>query len=450
MASSDDEKTEVDVVEYMRGPVKLMERAQSKAQNDYASEPYPASACVIDFNRCALIFDDISSLLHGLQLFVNKVKQRQSGNIIAIARDKNGFIEYVKEAQYADIKLNVVIKGQHNSIIGEVQFLLRVMKEFKATAHNLYAIQRREEAIKTSVKATLPILLDQQKEIFSIACIGNVKKMCNLMITQNLGVSDLLFTDKVSTHTIFNRICKLGHYKILLFLESMMDQNEFIDHLFMPNNYFNHKPIEQAVKSSNALVSKHLFAKEAIKDRFRDNDPMIHRLLIFLFAHGMDHQLGLDVLSALDITKEKVVQMINYKCPAEVGDKRYYKMNILTAIAWVGTIDHLRRFIDFIGQQVFIDNMFKVDQYNRDVMRWAIFTKKLNVIEYILSIKVVAQKYLTDDDALHYLCASFNESVGNKEAVQCVVDKLGLTTAKLEELNKVRKTEIEKILPFTK
>merc|ERR1712228_754043 len=121
---------------------------------------------------------DISSLLRGLKLFVNKVKYYQSGNIIGIARDKNGFIEYVKEAQYADIKLNVIIKGKHNSIIGEVQFLLRAMKEYKDMAHNLYAIQRKEDAIKTSVSATLPVLLNQQKEIVEVGCSGNVKKMC--------------------------------------------------------------------------------------------------------------------------------------------------------------------------------------------------------------------------------------------------------------------------------
>merc|ERR1712228_691175 len=136
------------------------ERARAKAQNDYAMEPYPASACVIDFNRCALIFDDISSLLSGLKLIMNKVKNNQSGNIIAIARDKNGFIEYIKEAQYADIKLNVIIKGKHNNIIGEVQFLLRAMKEYKDMAHNLYAIQRKEDGIRSSISATLPIMLD--------------------------------------------------------------------------------------------------------------------------------------------------------------------------------------------------------------------------------------------------------------------------------------------------
>merc|ERR1712228_5715 len=224
------------LVEYTRGPIKLMDRVRSKAQNDYAKEPYPASACVIDFNRCALIFDDISSLLRGLKLFVNKVKYYQSGNIIGIARDKNGFIEYLEEAQYADIKLNVVIKGKHNSIIGEVQFLLRAMKEYKEVAHNLYAIQRKEDAIKSSVSATLPILLNQQKDIMTVACSGDVKKICSLMITQNKGIKDVMFVDKKSGANIFHSICKLGHLKLLLFLESTMDNKEFIDHIFLCNN----------------------------------------------------------------------------------------------------------------------------------------------------------------------------------------------------------------------
>merc|ERR1712228_645921 len=144
----------------MRGPVKLMERAKAKAQN-----------------------------------------------------------EYVKEAQYADIKLNVVIKGKHNNIIGEVQFLLRAMREYKDMAHNLYAIQRKEEAFKSSVSATLPILLNQQKEIMEVACRGNVKKILSLMIVQNKGIKDVMFVDKQSGNTILTKVCYLGHLKLFLFLE---------------------------------------------------------------------------------------------------------------------------------------------------------------------------------------------------------------------------------------
>merc|ERR1712228_934626 len=149
-------------------------------------------------------------------------------------------------------------KGKHNSIIGEVQFLLRAMKEYKEVAHNLYAIQRKEENFKSSVSATLPILLNQQKEIVEIACSGNVKKMCSLMIAQNKSIKDVMFVDKESGNTVLNSICELGHLELLKFLESMMDKTEFIDRIFLCNNEHDNKPIEFAVSNSNALVVKHL------------------------------------------------------------------------------------------------------------------------------------------------------------------------------------------------
>ena len=168
-------------LKYARGPVKLIQRARAKAQNDYIDEEYPASACVLDFNRCCLSFNDISTLLRAIDLFVNKVNYYQSGHIIGIVRDKNSFIKYAREgAQYADIKLNVLIKGKHNNIIGEVQFLLNAMKKYKDKQHNLYAIQRKEEAITNSVSKILPLLLDTKTRLFSNAINGDVKELCKV------------------------------------------------------------------------------------------------------------------------------------------------------------------------------------------------------------------------------------------------------------------------------
>merc|ERR1712228_492714 len=153
--------------------------------------------------------------------------------------------------QYADIKLNVVIKRKHNSIIGEVQFLLRAMKEYKAVAHNLYAIQRKEEAITSSVSATLPILLNQTKEIKGIACSGSVKKMCSLMITQNLS------TKQVADNGTFLKVCSLGHLQLLKFLESLMSRKDFVEQMFVSNGS-DSKPIEIAVMKSHSLLVKYL------------------------------------------------------------------------------------------------------------------------------------------------------------------------------------------------
>merc|ERR1712062_238733 len=123
------------------------------------------------------------------------------------------------------------------------------MKEYKDKAHNLYAIQRKEEAFKTSVCATLPILLNQQKEIFGVACRGNEKKLCSLMISQNLSIKKLLFVDQASGNTIFHRICTLGHLKLLLFLESMMSRKEFVETMFLSNSG-DQKCIEYAARYS--------------------------------------------------------------------------------------------------------------------------------------------------------------------------------------------------------
>ena len=451
--SVDDEKVESGLVQYMRGPIKLMDRARSKAQNDYAKEPYPASACVIDFNRCALIFDDISSLLRGLKLFVNKVKYYQSGNIIGIARDKNGFIEYVKEAQYADIKLNVIIKGKHNSIIGEVQFLLRAMKEYKDMAHNLYSIQRKEEAIKSSISATLPILLNQQKEIMEVACRGNVKKIYSLMITQNKEINDLMFVDKKSGNTILHNVCYLGHLKLFLFLESMMDDKEFIDHLFLGCNDNNMSPIDYAVKKSHASIVKYLFDKKEVQDRYKvkkNNDVMIFKLLIILFSMNSSPHITEYVLSALNISKERVIGMLSFTCPQTDGIGRYHQFKIMTSIIWDASFDHLQHFIDFVGEQAFVDNVFNRDKFGYDVAHWAFLRKKMNVIELLLSIDQIKKEYMSDNDLLHYLCGTLNKYIANKEAVKYVVDALGLTEAKLSELNEFRAIDITKILPFTK
>ena len=78
-------------------PAKLIKRARDKAINDYVDENYPTIACVLDFNRSDLIFNDISPLLIAIKLFVNKVHYYQSGHIIYIVCDKNGFMEYVRD-----------------------------------------------------------------------------------------------------------------------------------------------------------------------------------------------------------------------------------------------------------------------------------------------------------------------------------------------------------------
>ena len=446
----DDEKAEDGIVEYMRGPVKLIERARAKAQNDYAKEPYPASACVIDFNRCSLIFDDISSLLHGLQLFVNKVKYFQSGNIIAIARDKNGFKEYVKEAQYADIKLNVVIKGKHNSIIGEVQFLLRAMKESKDVAHNLYAIQRKEESLRSSVSATLPILMDQKKEIMRIGCGGSVKELCSLMILRNLSIEDVMFVDEESDNTILHHICNFGHLKMLKFLGSMMPREEFIQSLFHSNDIEN--PIECAIARSQLSTVRYLFDKymKEVCDRYKNSDKKLKWIMFLGICRNSDVNLMNLVFRALEIEKEKVVQMLSYR-----GRQLPYAMsrNILNEIVCYSSLDNMRKLVAFIGEEAFVKNVFNLDRHSHDSVGCALYVDRPKFVKYLLEHDDIKKNYLSDEELLIRIVKDLRRVIKNRgkkanKIVEYVIDTLGLTQATLKALQHV--IDISLVLPFMK
>eukprot|EP01083_Nonionella_stella_P047915 128311_1 len=190
--SQDELKRKRSLVWYKKGPVKLLNRARNKVESDYTQEAFPTSACILDLNRCSFVFADIATLLKGLQHFVNKVWCYQSGSIIGIVRIKNGFKEYIKTTQYADIKLNVLIRGESNNIVGEVQFLLKTMESFKKRAHNLYSIEREEEFMEKSASKILPILLDDEIQRKFMAVSGDVKGLQQWMVYMNKTASDLV------------------------------------------------------------------------------------------------------------------------------------------------------------------------------------------------------------------------------------------------------------------
>merc|ERR1712228_288410 len=277
--------------------------------------------------------------------------------------------------------------------------------------------------------------------------------MCSLMITQNLSITDLLFVEKVSGNTIFHKICSLGHLKLMKFLESVMSRKEFIDQMFVPNN-FDIKCIEYAMRYSQPSIAKNLLEMDEIQDRYKNNDPMIFRLCFYLFVDNSNLDLTDYVLSALQISKEKVVQMMGYRCPRQPGFKQGYKtyhyFSIMGRVILWGSFGHLQRLFSFIGKQAFIDNFFNLDAWNVDAMYYAVIKKNMKIIEYILSMDEIKKKFMSDDNALFRLVSALNENISDKDVVQYIVDALSLTEAKLSELNAFRNIDISQIIPFTK
>jgi len=426
------------VILYTRGPVKLMERAKYKAENDYANEPYPASACVLDLNRCSLIFNDISTMLAAVDLFVNKIRYYQSGAIIGIVRNKNGFIEYVQETQYADIKLNVLIKGTRNNIIGEVQFLLKKMKEYKNKAHNLYAIQRKEETIQSSVSKILPLLLDEDRQLFIAGNVGDEKSLCKLMVTNNKSVKDLMRIDDESRSTIMHSICKFGHIHALCFIQSLCSTSQFVEYVFYSDREAT-KPIEYAIRFAHLPVVQHLFAMDEIRQKYQTDDNMLFRLLFWLLAKCRPQEVVNYVLDVLQISVERIEKCLTSNTYPKNDDiaGQYFLFSIIARIAYedTGSIDALEKVKSIVSIQAFVDGVFMKDGYEENALENAIQEGRVEMMQYLMDIAEVRERCLQHDE-LYVVIRCLNDN-WKQDLVNAVINGLSLTEKKLSTVQQL-------------
>merc|ERR1712228_1101951 len=117
------------------------------------------------------------------------------------------------------------------------------------------------------------------------------------------------------------KVCIFDHLKLLIFLESIMSRNELIKQIFLSDNA-DMTSIEYAVNKSQPSILKYLLDMKEVQDRYKNNDPMIFRLCFHLFVLNSNSELTDYVLSALEVSKQKVVQMLSYKCPKQPGYKQ--------------------------------------------------------------------------------------------------------------------------------
>eukprot|EP01083_Nonionella_stella_P039281 106840_1 len=429
-------------IKYKRGPVKLIERTKSKTDNDYGQERYPTTACCLDLNRCSLIFNDITTLLNALRLFANKVKYYQSGCIIGIVRVKNGFTEYVKQTQYADIKLNVLIKGVSNNILGEVQFLLEDMMVFKHKAHNLYSIERQKEYIQNSVSLILPSLNDSDKKMFIAAKQGNVNSLCELMVLNTKTHKDILKINKENHQTILHTICLLGHQDAFLFLKSILSVNLFIHHLFLSNNR-NQKPIEYALRNDDVFIAKYLFTLKVIKQKYIDDENEFFRLLYWLFCHGKNEKLIDYILDiSLNISHEKIAEfVINYKYKPKSNqifaknDYKYHKYTIIArTVERNKTLNGLKKVVSIIGTKALIEAIFISDGWNMNGVEYAIKLNKMKTMQYLLSFAEIRNRYLSDKNQLFRLLYWLFARSSNEDMIDYVLSELKVSNQMIRKL----------------
>ena len=177
--------------------------------------------------------------------FQEKISSKEF-SIVEICRIKNGFVQYKHEAAtYTDIKFNVVIKGHKISIIGEVQFLLKRMFEFKKIAHRLYSIQRNQEYVD-DLSELLPTKLDLTKQLFIFAARNNIDGITDLMVTHGFDQNDILQINQ-QKQSILTPICAVNCEKVFRFLMHSMPKEIIKERLLLPEASKSY-PLKRAIQ----------------------------------------------------------------------------------------------------------------------------------------------------------------------------------------------------------
>eukprot|EP01083_Nonionella_stella_P065960 173279_1 len=294
---------------YSRGPVKLISRCKQKVESDYRNETFPTSACILDMNRCTLVFGDVEHLIKGLHLFENQIKYCKSDCIIDIVRIKNGFQEYKHDnPQYTDIKVNVLIKSKNDNcnIIGEVQFMLDLFKKYKNDAHNLYFIERELEFVN-NLTHVMPMILDLKKYLFVNGNLGATKNLFNLMVTYDKTEHDLMEIDKESGECIFHNMFYLGHARTIKTLRRIMGKQLFFNRTFVSQNRYNMIPIEGCCSFE---ITKFVFDDLDDISLVIKNPKIMFRILYGLFGLDDDSDSAQFVRSTIQLTDDMVMQYV--------------------------------------------------------------------------------------------------------------------------------------------
>eukprot|EP01083_Nonionella_stella_P113467 334525_1 len=255
-------------VAYQRGPVKRLQRCYAKCQSDYRDEAFPTSAHVLDIIRCSLVFSDVPAMLDGMRLFEQKIKENDHGcTIVQVVRVKNGFAAYTHDtASYTDIKFNVIVRGAEYNVIGEMQFLIAEMLNFKKIGHSLYSIERTKEFVD-DLSAVLPVKLNFNKQLFIHSARNNLNGVTDLMVTHAFNTKLLLQMNQ-KNQSIFTSICSANGVKLFKYLIKIILPMKLKERLVFPDQSGTY-PLLRAIKNNHyngvlKCVFNHEFLQKAL------------------------------------------------------------------------------------------------------------------------------------------------------------------------------------------
>ena len=127
--------------EVLSGPIKTLERAEAKAENDYGDKAWPTSAHIIDLVRARLVVNTPEEMEAAVKKALALCEDAPSNSgLVGLARLKNSFL--TKTEGFRDIKLSIAFASEGVMMICELGICLRVMDDFGHKVHILYEVER--------------------------------------------------------------------------------------------------------------------------------------------------------------------------------------------------------------------------------------------------------------------------------------------------------------------
>ena len=421
-------------ITYIRCKVPSISVAQQIADNKYYNEQYPITAKICDFNKCLLVFNDVSSLLHSLNLLVTRVRQNQCGNIFSIIRESNGFKRYLRTKGYASIKLSVLIQGPRSNIIGQIEFVLKEMMDFKNRIKHLEDIQKQKNFMDNSVSSILPQMLDQNKELLIAGNLGNVDTLYRLM-SLNKCQDYLMTIDQATNESILLNICRLNHIEALKFVKQNVKNDLFVDRLFYTNRN-NYNPIEALFDGSISIaMCDIIFNIKDVIQRYKTVTNQLFRLFITIY-NCYNAKIVKYILSKLNLKTEEIIKLLEYKYPHPMDNLyndncfTFYDKRLSFMVLNTGQISAINEFMDIVGQEIFLNNViFKSDLSNITPFEYCLYktidNNNYQIITHLLSFDIM-QILINDMDSIYRIVFWMVNKKIDDRIFDFLVDKLEL------------------------
>merc|ERR1712228_512735 len=294
-----------------------------------------------------------------------------------------------------------------------IQYLIK-FKEIK----NLHDIKNEDESVKKSIYRILHWMFIQNEDNKIIETALKELNLSDNIVSKFIGFKYPQVTkEEIERGTrrydeinIVKHLLDNYHLEKLKKLISMIgdDNSEFIQFASKLTNY-RVNALENAIFNKKTEFYKYLLPLPQIRSLYdaknKENVNAIYRMLHILFIHCSDDRVVDEVFKVLELDSQTVAKYINFKYPAAESTQKYHSdapkyetQGIIPYLLENYKLDELKKLISMIGDghPNFIESVSKMSDYRANALELAIWHKKTEFYQYLLSLPSVTSLYDQD------------------------------------------------------